>query len=74
MTPEQVEQARELRKLGLSYRKIGEILGYCHHTIHAWLDPEIAERQRGNKRRWMVNPENRKRVNWQWRERKRRNE
>ena len=41
MTEANVAKARELREQGLSYRKIGNILGIANTTIRRWLNPAV---------------------------------
>ena len=45
-TPELIDEAKDLRKTGLSYRKIGILLNLSNGTIQRWLKPEY--RKKGN--------------------------
>ena len=46
MTDEQIARAKELRAQGLSYRKIGRILGLTAWKIKYYLNPAVQERER----------------------------
>jgi len=50
-TDEDQARAEELRAAGLSYKAIGEELGWSAPSIARFLDPTAAERQRENRRR-----------------------
>lgn len=46
MTPDEIERARELRKIGTPWSHIGRELGYDGQTVHYALDPAWAARRR----------------------------
>lgn len=52
------EQARQLRRQGLSYRTIGNALGIPADAANRWCNPDVAERSRQKSKVWRAeNPE-----------------
>lgn len=74
VTPEMIELMKRMRSEGFSYAKISAIIGLGRTTVQRSLKPEMAERERKHRRKYMHtrlanNPEYRERERERSRER-----
>lgn len=61
------QQAKELYAQGLNQSEVGRQLGVDQKTVCRWVNPEVAELNRENSRRWkQENPERRREYNRRW--------
>ena len=49
-TPERLRIADRLKRRGMSFKAIGEVLDVSGTTVRAWLDRDYAAQRRGDRR------------------------